>query len=171
MIPGLAHGRMGVIGEDMEHELIAWLITDENINHLQVSSIQRLIDRCKHAHHVDIHLRINGQDEVVQADWLKFLGPRHIALHASAPKDHKCADCTMDREPCPTCYHAWWTKRYPNTHQIGGFHPTINRKLTIAQIEQLINAGYENLLSPDGTVICDAEMDKLLKLDGPPLEA
>jgi hypothetical protein len=45
------------------------------------------------------------------------------AMHASAPPDHKCADCTMDREPCPTCYHAWWTKRHPKVSQFGGFNP------------------------------------------------
>lgn len=37
-------------------------------------------------------------------------------LHASAPKDMMCADCTMDREPCPTCYTAWWKARHPNVH-------------------------------------------------------
>lgn len=41
------------------------------------------------------------------------------ALHASAPKGYKCADCTMDKEPCPICYAAWWQKRHPNTMQVG----------------------------------------------------
>ena len=36
------------------------------------------------------------------------------ALHASAPEGHKCSDCTMDSEPCPQCYEAWWRKRHPN---------------------------------------------------------
>lgn len=52
---------------------VAWLITDENINSLQVDSIQRLIDRAKHAHMADIKLRINGQDEWYEADWLKHM--------------------------------------------------------------------------------------------------
>jgi hypothetical protein len=43
-------------------------------------------------------------------------------LHASAPTGHKCADCTMDGEPCPICYAAWWEKRHPNVR----FHPPIN---------------------------------------------
>jgi hypothetical protein len=54
-------------------EPVAWLITDEKINSLQVDSIQRLIDRARHAHMADIKLRINGQDEWHQADWLKHL--------------------------------------------------------------------------------------------------
>jgi hypothetical protein len=55
------------------HEPVAWLITDEKINSIQVDSIQRLIDRARHAHMTDIKLRINGQDEWYQADWLKHL--------------------------------------------------------------------------------------------------
>ena len=54
-------------------EPVAWLITDEKINSIQVNSIQRLIDRAKHAHMTDIKLRINGQDEWYEADWLKHL--------------------------------------------------------------------------------------------------
>ena len=56
-----------------EQEPVAWLLTDKNINSLQVDSIQRLINRLKHAHHTDIRVRINGQDEWFQADWLKHL--------------------------------------------------------------------------------------------------
>jgi len=33
-----------------EQEPVAWLITDEKINSLQVDSIQRLVDRARHAH-------------------------------------------------------------------------------------------------------------------------
>lgn len=39
-------------------------------------------------------------------------------LHASAPAGMKCADCTMDEEPCPLCYEAWWQKRHPHTYQM-----------------------------------------------------
>jgi len=56
-----------------EQEPVAWLLTDKNINALQVDSIQRLIDRLKHAHHTDLCVRINGQDEWFQADWLKHM--------------------------------------------------------------------------------------------------
>lgn len=56
-----------------EQEPVAWLITDEKINSLQVDSIQRLVDRARYAHMTDIKLRINGQDEWHQADWLKHL--------------------------------------------------------------------------------------------------
>jgi hypothetical protein len=34
-----------------------------------------------------------------------------VALHASAPSGHKCADCSIDGVPCPTCYAAWWPTR------------------------------------------------------------
>ena len=54
-------------------EPVAWILTDKNINFLQVDSIQRLIERLKHAHHTDLCVRINGQDEWFQADWLKHM--------------------------------------------------------------------------------------------------
>ena len=54
-----------------EQEPVAWLLTDKNINSLQVDSIQRLINRLKHAHQTDLCVRINGQYEWFQADWLK----------------------------------------------------------------------------------------------------
>jgi hypothetical protein len=56
-----------------EQEPVAWLLTEKNINSLQVDSIQLLIDRLKHAHHTDLCVRINGQDEWFQADWLKHM--------------------------------------------------------------------------------------------------
>ena len=59
--------------ERTEQEPCGWLLTDKNINSLQVDSIQRLIDRLKHAHHTDLCVRINGQDEWFQADWLKHM--------------------------------------------------------------------------------------------------
>ncbi len=38
-------------------------------------------------------------------------------LHAGVTtKGYKCADCTMDNEPCPTCYAAGYKKKHPNTH-------------------------------------------------------
>jgi hypothetical protein len=43
------------------------------------------------------------------------------ALHASAPKGFLCADCTMDKEACPTCYKVWWQRRHPNVHQMTGY--------------------------------------------------
>ena len=56
-----------------EQSPVAWLITDEKINSLQVASIQRLIDRTKHAHYTDVLLRINGTNERYEADWLKHM--------------------------------------------------------------------------------------------------
>lgn len=39
-------------------------------------------------------------------------------MHASAPPDHRCSDCTIDNEPCVTCYTAWWKKRHPHHREI-----------------------------------------------------
>jgi hypothetical protein len=42
-----------------------------------------------------------------------------LAMHASAPKGYKCADCTIDKEACPDCYVCWWSERHPNTMLVG----------------------------------------------------
>lgn len=42
------------------------------------------------------------------------------AMHASAAAGCGCADCAFDREPCLTCYAAWWRKRHPNIVLAGG---------------------------------------------------
>ena len=73
-------------GAQPEQEPVAWLLTDKNINSLQVDSIQRLIDRLKHAHHTDLCVRINGQDEWFQADWLKHM------VRASPPQRKPLSD-------------------------------------------------------------------------------
>lgn len=52
-----------------------WVLTDAHINDLQTDSINRLIERCKHAHYVNVHVRINGKDEHFEADWLKYIKP------------------------------------------------------------------------------------------------
>jgi hypothetical protein len=61
------------IAELESQEPVAWLLTEKNINSLQVDSIELLINRLKHAHHTDLCVRINGQDEWFQADWLKHM--------------------------------------------------------------------------------------------------
>jgi sugar phosphate isomerase/epimerase len=48
-------------------------LDDSSLNEMQVRSIRRLVERAKHAHHTDIRMRINGADEVIEADWLKHL--------------------------------------------------------------------------------------------------
>lgn len=48
-------------------------IPDEALSSLQKLSIERLIERAKHAHTTDIKMRINGQDLVIEADWIKNL--------------------------------------------------------------------------------------------------
>lgn len=48
-------------------------LDDNKVNDLQVRSIKRLIERAKHAHYTNIYMRINGADELVEADWLKHL--------------------------------------------------------------------------------------------------
>ena len=52
-------------------------LPDDHVNELQRRSIIKLVDRLKHAKSVDIHCRINGEDKVLEADWLKHLKFSH----------------------------------------------------------------------------------------------
>ena len=103
------------LGQEIEQEPVAWLLTDKKINSLQVDDIQRLIDRLKHAHHTDLCVRINGQDEWFEADWLKHM------VRASPPqpeqepvawieRDMQCDDFDPDSVTCekPTIAADGW---------------------------------------------------------------
>ncbi len=46
-------------------------IDDRCINEIQVASMHKLIRRAKQAHFTDVRLRINGEYEFHEADWLK----------------------------------------------------------------------------------------------------
>ena len=87
-----------------EQEPVAWLLIDKNINSLQVDSIQRLIDRLKHAHHTDIRVRINGHDEWFEADWLKHM----VRVIPSQPEQNPMSDemlqAITDSENQPSQY-------------------------------------------------------------------
>lgn len=62
-----------VTASNHEDGNVAWSITDKNINDIQAASIKRLIDRSRHAHFVNLTIRINGQDEHYEADWIKHM--------------------------------------------------------------------------------------------------
>ena len=64
-------------------------------------------------------LKLTNEQAVSLVQELSRRFPNVLALHASAPVGQKCADCTMDGEPCPDCYEAWWQKRHPNTIRVG----------------------------------------------------
>lgn len=50
-----------------------WRLSWEKINYLQEASIEELTRLAKQAHHVDVCVRINGEDRWFEIDWLKHL--------------------------------------------------------------------------------------------------
>jgi hypothetical protein len=50
-----------------------WFLPLHCVNTLQRDSIQALVKRCKHAHYTNVRVRINGQWEEFEADWIKSL--------------------------------------------------------------------------------------------------
>ena len=52
---------------------VGWSLPSEKINDLQQASIERTVKRCKQAHFVDVRIRINGEYEYEEADWIKHM--------------------------------------------------------------------------------------------------
>ena len=56
----------------------------ENLNYLQIGSLRKLRRLAKDAHMIDVVIRVNGQNETVQADFLKY-----IEFDGSLPKSQE----------------------------------------------------------------------------------
>lgn len=50
-----------------------WFLPDEKINDLQRRSLETTVKRCKQAHFTNVTIRINGQWEESEADWIKHM--------------------------------------------------------------------------------------------------
>jgi len=53
--------------------IIKFELDTSNINYIQLETLLRTIERSKHAHFTNVHLRINGDDQYEEADWLKYI--------------------------------------------------------------------------------------------------
>ena len=60
--------------EESPVKTVAWVITDRSINDLQISTIGTMVQRAKQAHYCNVYMRINGRDELYEADWIKHMG-------------------------------------------------------------------------------------------------
>lgn len=87
-----------------------WSLDAAKINSLQQDSIVELVRRCKRAHFTNVQVRINGQWETYEADWIKHLmvrprpmltmwrsftsalGRRHARLKAMMPWRRRSPD-------------------------------------------------------------------------------
>jgi hypothetical protein len=67
---------------------VAFVVTNEKINDLQIETIQNMIKRCKQAHFANIvcKVRINGKWEEYEADWIKHL---ELAEAPSPPQEDR----------------------------------------------------------------------------------
>lgn len=55
-----------------------YFLPDSQLNDLQRASINRLLRFSRHAHYINVIVRINGGDEHFQADWIKHLAPGSV---------------------------------------------------------------------------------------------
>lgn len=51
----------------------SWLLPMARINDLQRESVEHTIKRCNQSHFTDVRIRINGDYEYKQADWIKHM--------------------------------------------------------------------------------------------------
>lgn len=91
----------------------------KDLNYLQIDSLLKLIRMAKHAHHIDVVVRINGEDQLFQADWIKHITPppddigHHIVYEGSENdgqvwhyigKDHKRSERFYSEYECRAEY-------------------------------------------------------------------
>lgn len=57
--------------EAMSKGVLTFTVDLSEINDLQLESLRHAIKRAKAAHFTDLDIRINGQNERIEADWLK----------------------------------------------------------------------------------------------------
>ena len=67
----IAAGEAELAKPDPKNEPLTWILKYSDINPLQSDSLIKLVERSKHAHYIDVRLRINGKYEFYEADWLK----------------------------------------------------------------------------------------------------
>lgn len=74
--------QLEIYGEHLaQHELQeGWFLPKDKLNSLQHASVDLITQRARGAHMTDIDMRINGQNEHHQADWLKHLQPGHACV-------------------------------------------------------------------------------------------
>jgi hypothetical protein len=53
-----------------------WRLDRSKINDLQQASIEQLVRMAKHAHFVNVRVRIDGEWRELEADWIKYLEPQ-----------------------------------------------------------------------------------------------
>jgi hypothetical protein len=76
-----------------------WFLSADAINDIQNESLARSVKRCKQAHFTDLQIRINGEFEAAQADWIKHLRP--ITLERA--EEVQCGKCQSIRQQGDGC--------------------------------------------------------------------
>lgn len=83
-------------------EAEGWFLSRSSVNEPQTESIGKLIKRAKHAHFVDVRVRINGQWEEYQADWIKHLKHTPPQPAQEPPYDeYRAMHTPMSAQPYP----------------------------------------------------------------------
>lgn len=77
------------------------ILTHEKARHLKMSMLDPTLPQM-------------GLTAPEMMDLLNLAVSGLAAMHFTASTGSKCADCTIDDEPCRSCYAAWWDRKHPN---------------------------------------------------------
>lgn len=59
----------------MPQEIKGWFLPRDKVSDTMAEAINRIIQRGKQAHFINLEIRINGTNEYEEADWVKHLVP------------------------------------------------------------------------------------------------
>lgn len=77
---------------EAEGQCVAYVIPERFVNDIQANSISTMIARAKRAHYCNVYLRINGKDELYEADWIKHLTDLGEAVITAAAEQQQAKE-------------------------------------------------------------------------------
>lgn len=93
------------MSDEAQSQLLHFVMRREAINDIQMESMRATINRANAAHYTDIDMRINGQNERSEADWLKHLrevDPGNVATPTGyAAEEAECVHLCLDDRHVP----------------------------------------------------------------------
>ena len=72
-----------------------YILPSESLNQPMLNGLRLLLARVPHAHYIDVVVRINGNDEKHQADWIKHLAQVQPTTDGQT---HSCPLCDQRAE-------------------------------------------------------------------------
>lgn len=89
----------------MDAKILHFVMRADAVNDLQLESMRRVMNRARAAHFTNIDMRINGKNEISEADWLKQfreVSPRDVGIPVFyEAEDAACVHMCLDDRQVP----------------------------------------------------------------------